>query len=433
MTIRTRILAVTMSTLLLTVIVTTTAAVFAIQKQSKAGIARYRMEDMRNTKEKLKNLVDIAYATIESNHRDAQNREFLEKVYGRRLQDIIGIAESIVEELMAKVESGQLTEAEAKQEVSEAIRKIRYDNGTGYVWINDVGKPYPKMVMHPFSPELEGKILDDPKYNCAQGKNVNLFQACVDICEAAGEGFVDYRWPKPTAQGLTEPLPKLTYVRLIESWGWVLGSGVYIDNVLVESAQKSKNEIRNMRYDQNAGYFWINDMGRPYPTMVMHPLSPELDGKPLDNPTFNCALGKNENLFVACVNVCVADGEGFVDYRWPKPSAQGLTKPEPKLSYVRLYEPLGWIVGTGVYLDGIDANIRPQTGAMTARGNDLITESVLFSAFLKQDKEEDSCICVGPGSRELTSRETLKYMNNRKLQMPGDYNAGSFESKGWIL
>ena len=332
-----------MATLILAVFVTTTAAIIAIRKQSKADMARYRTEELRKTREKLENLVDTAYAIIESNHKQAQDREFLERVYGPRLKDILGIVESIVEEFMAEAETGRLTEAEAKKQAGEAIRRIRYGNGAGYVWINDTGKPIPKMIMHPLSPELEGKVLDDPKFNCASGTNANLFQAFVDQCEAAGEGFVDYRWPKPRpgGSGLTPDVPKLAYVRSNEQWGWILGTGVYVDDVLVDAVEKSKDQIRNMMYDHGTGYFWINDTGKPIPKMIMHPLFPELEGKVLDDPEYNCARGTNANLFRAFVDQCEAAGEGFVDYRWPKPTANGLTDPAPKLSYVKRYEPLG--------------------------------------------------------------------------------------------
>ncbi|MHC4572305.1 MAG: cache domain-containing protein [Planctomycetota bacterium] len=384
MTIRTRILAVTVPTLLLAVIVTTVAAVIAIRKQYAEKATQYRSEEMSKIRDKLKNLVDAAYSAIESNYKEAQDEETLKKIYGSRLKDIVGIAESIAEETALKARFGKLTEAEAKGATREAIRKIRYGNGTGYVWINDVGEPFPRMVMNPFSPELEGEVLDDPMYNCALGKNENLFKAFVDVCKTDGEGFVDYRWPKPTAgtSELIPDVPKLAYVKLFKEWGWILGTGVYIDDALVEALQKSMDHIRNIRYDQGTGYFWISDTTEPFPKMVMHPFSPELEGEVLDNPMYNCVLGKNENLFKAFVDVCKTNGEGFVDYRWPKPTEEGLTEPMPKLSYVRLYEPLGWIVGTGVYTDDIDAAIRDQMEAMTAQVNGLVGKIVLFSSIM---------------------------------------------------
>ena len=102
MTIRTRILAVTVQTLLLAVIVTSVVAVIAIRKQYAEEATQYRSKEMSRTRDKLKNLVDAAYSAIESNHKEAQDKESLEKIYGSRLKDIVGIAESIAKETALK-------------------------------------------------------------------------------------------------------------------------------------------------------------------------------------------------------------------------------------------------------------------------------------------------------------------------------------------
>jgi len=112
-----------------------------------------------------------------------------------------------------------------------------------------------------------------------------------------------------------------------------------------EQAQASAlAEIRSLRYDK-VEYFWVNDMA---PKMIMHPIKPELEGKDLSgmqDPAGN-------RLFMGFVNVVKSQGAGFYGYLWPKP---GFDKPVPKISYVRGFEPWGWIIGTGVYLDDVDA------------------------------------------------------------------------------
>lgn len=111
-----------------------------------------------------------------------------------------------------------------------------------------------------------------------------------------------------------------------------------------EAQKRAKEAIEIMRYD-NQNYFWINDM---VPNMIMHPIKPELDGKNLSG--FKDPDGKH--LFVEMVEeVKNSNKSGFVPYLWPKP---GKEQPQPKLSYVKLYEPWGWIVGSGVYIDDIE-------------------------------------------------------------------------------
>jgi len=102
--------------------------------------------------------------------------------------------------------------------------------------------------------------------------------------------------------------------------------------------------IRSMRYEGN-NYFWIND---DHPTMIMHPLKPELDGK--DLTSFKDPSGKA--IFVEFVSVAQTSGAGDVHYLWPKP---GETQAVAKLSYVKRFAPWGWVVGTGIYIDDVQA------------------------------------------------------------------------------
>ncbi len=102
--------------------------------------------------------------------------------------------------------------------------------------------------------------------------------------------------------------------------------------------------IKALRYEEKE-YFWINDL---HPTMIMHPIKPELDGKDLSD--FKDSQGKK--LFVAFVDAVKKDGAGYVDYFWPKPGTETIVA---KLSYVRKFEPWQWIIGSGVYKDDVDA------------------------------------------------------------------------------
>jgi methyl-accepting chemotaxis protein len=366
--------------MLLAVVLITGLIVQSITANARTEIDDFRKKETEQAKAALKNYVDIAYATIASNYNNAKDNESLKVRYGHRLRNVIDIAETIVNKAIEAASKGEISVDEAKQRAISGIRNIRYDNGTGYVWINDTGAPYPKMVMHPTVPALDGKVLDDPNFNCALGKKENLFKAFVNVCREKGEGYVDYLWPKPTKDGLTSEQPKLSYVRLIPEWNWIVGTGIYVDDAIPDAIEKAKLDIGKMRYDKGTGYFWINDTGAPYPKMVMHPTVPALDGKVLDDPNFNCALGKKENLFKAFVDVCQEKGEGYVDYLWPKPTKDGLTSEQPKLSYVRLFEPLGWVIGTGAYIDSIDLAVMEKTQAVKDQIRSFLIKIALIVA-----------------------------------------------------
>ena len=343
-----------------------------LRDRGEAERQSFRDEEISEVKLNLKDLVDVAYETIDQNYSNLQDKSFLEKYYGNRLRTTIDAVESILKHYRGLAKAGKMTESEAQKQALEMIRQIRYDGVIGYVWVNDTSKPYPKMLMHPTVPSLNGKVLDDPKYNTALGIKKNLFQAFLEVCEKHGEGFVDYLWPKPSPDGLIPDVPKLSYVRHFKPWDWIVGTGIYIDDARNDILHKIKTDIKAMRYADGTGYFWINDTTRPFPKMVMHPTIPALDGRVLDDPKYNNALGKNQNLFEAFLDVTAANGEGYVDYLWPKPTSDGLTRKQPKLSYVKLHKPLGWIIGTGVYIDSVDEAVAGKKAQLDGQINALI-------------------------------------------------------------
>jgi len=119
-----------------------------------------------------------------------------------------------------KESSGQLARAEAQKLASQAIGKLRY-SGSEYFWINDM---QPVVVMHPIKPDLDGKNVGDLK----DPNGLALFKAFVDEVARHEQGFVPYLWPKP---GKEQPVEKLSYVKGFKPWGWIVGSGIYIDDL----------------------------------------------------------------------------------------------------------------------------------------------------------------------------------------------------------
>jgi len=162
----------------------------------------------------------------------------------------VEVAFGILEDRAKLAKDGKLTLEDAQNQTIETIRTLRY-NGKEYFWINDLGKPVPKMIMHPTVPTLDGKVLDDTKFNKATSMqegldgpvrkldNKNLFVSFNESVEKSGQGLVTYEWPKPKSGGgvTSELYTKLSYVKKYEPWGWVIGSGVYVDDVQKDAAQ----------------------------------------------------------------------------------------------------------------------------------------------------------------------------------------------------
>jgi methyl-accepting chemotaxis protein len=135
-------------------------------------------------------------------------------------RSVVEAAISVVDHYQGLVVKGELKQDEAMEAAAITIGGMRFAQGE-YLWIND---NQGLMVMHPIKPALNGKNtsgLKDPT-----GKL--FFQAMLDVVAKDGEGFVDYMWPKP---GHEEPVPKISYVKGYPAWKWIVGSGVYVDDV----------------------------------------------------------------------------------------------------------------------------------------------------------------------------------------------------------
>jgi methyl-accepting chemotaxis protein len=137
-----------------------------------------------------------------------------------KVKNVVEAAHGVLSHFAAQAEQGAMTRDEAQAAAKGAIKAIRYD-GSEYVWINDLDG---SMVMHPTNPALDGKQLFGLKD--ANGKL--FFREMVEIVRASGEGNLDYLWPKP---GQTQAEPKLSYVKGFAKWNWLVGSGIYVDDV----------------------------------------------------------------------------------------------------------------------------------------------------------------------------------------------------------
>ncbi len=126
---------------------------------------------------------------------------------------------SVVSTYEDREKSGELTREAAQKAALRELSSLRYGEN-GYVWVNDFK---PVMLMHPMKPELDGKDLSGMK----DPDGVAIFVEFVRLAEK-GEGYLRYAWPKP---GVTEPVAKISHVVAFRPWNWIIGNGVYVDDL----------------------------------------------------------------------------------------------------------------------------------------------------------------------------------------------------------
>lgn len=333
---RTRILLVMGSMILLTSV----GPAFLAQREMEATV--FNSED--------RHAQDLLYTALLNVENEYESLLFHKKSTLERrkqgLKDLVELGMAPITEAYDKFKRGDLPEDEAKRQAIRTIRRFRYDNGVGYLWINDIGTPLPHLIMHPTLPELEGKELDDPKYFTALGLQEHVLGAMAEIVQAKGSGFVDYLWPKPVAGELSADQPKIAYVKLFEEWGWVVGTGVYADDIDKETDERKQAIIAELNKTfakvrvAESGYLYIFNGAKE---MLVHPNFAGQNLAALKNPV----TGK----FI--LNELIEAAENPLEpmmYLWDKPEHPGDFHFK-KMAYVVHFKPLDWYIVSSVYTE----------------------------------------------------------------------------------
>ena len=142
------------------------------------------------------------------------------------IASVVDTAWHILSSHELRAAAGEFSRSRAQELAIRQVRSLRYGaGGKDYFWINDLR---PVMVMHPYREDLEGADLGT---YVDQG-GTPLFRNMVDTVQRQGSGYVEYLWQwkdQPAQVG-----PKISYVRLFQPWGWIIGTGVYLDDITAE-------------------------------------------------------------------------------------------------------------------------------------------------------------------------------------------------------
>jgi methyl-accepting chemotaxis protein len=211
------------------------AVVLVVTAGVIAGIAFYSLDSAAD--HSIRKIRTMSRENLRRMKQD--NRENIEKYRSQMLQRKKSLLRSQVNSVMGMVQQlsrGDGDEQKLKERVAGVVENLRYGpENKDYFWIQDM---QPQMIMHPYKPELNGQDLSDA--TDPEGKH--LFREMVRVCQNKGQGFVRYMWPKYEGE---DPIPKLSYVKLFEPWGWIIGTGLYLEDIqaLVQE-QKDRLQAR---------------------------------------------------------------------------------------------------------------------------------------------------------------------------------------------
>jgi methyl-accepting chemotaxis protein len=138
-----------------------------------------------------------------------------------KTEHVVQTVNTLVSHYYSLEQSGTLTRDEAQKAALAAVEDLRYGNGKEYFWIQSYENV---MILHPIKPEMNGKSLNGFK----DPEGTPLFEEMVEVVKKDGAGVVHYLWPHP---GSDKPVSKISYVEGFAPWGWIIGSGIYVDDV----------------------------------------------------------------------------------------------------------------------------------------------------------------------------------------------------------
>ena len=282
-------------------------------------------------------LLDNTHTLLEYFHEDLSNfRNSAVDKQKHQLRNTVNIAESLIAEYYLQFSSGKLNKQLAQQQALLHINKLRTTN-SDYIFIVDQNS---KTVAHP-NPLMVGKDMSSIK----DSNGIHFVREMVEkATNSPAGGFTEYLWPRLDNE---QPQPKLSYAHLYKPWGWVIGTGVYVDDIEQQVAKHQDKLLDRLRKHLKQisiagnGYLFLFDDDH---NMLIHPNS-ELEGRQVSqilNPQTQRPLVEEM--------IAAAAKQEPLYYLWSRPTAPNQYDFE-KIAWVRHHQSLGWNVAASVYSD----------------------------------------------------------------------------------
>jgi PAS domain S-box-containing protein len=311
----------------------------------------YTNDQKQMIKEEVERVVDmIHYEKVQS--------EILTKQKTKsRVYEAYAIAQFIYQN-----NSANRSKDEIQKMIIDALRPIRFEQGLGYYFIfrlDGVG------ILFPSNPKLEGANLLD--IQDIHGKYIA--KDFIRIVEQSGEGFYQYHWARPNAEEYD--FKKISFIKRLGLYDWCFGAGLYVEDIEAQIKATILGTVSRIRFEKE-GYIFINRFngdalvsnGELFSgtkkLWEVFDENPE-EMKDIFNKEYNAAL-KPEGDYIYYSHIKLTDP----------------AKKSPKASFIYGIPEWQWLVGAGVYLDDVEADIN----RMHAELDNQIKKKMLFYIFI---------------------------------------------------
>jgi len=255
------------------------------------------------------------------------------------------------------------TKKEIIELIKEALRPIRFNNNRGYYYILTMNSVN---ILHSLQPSLEGKNL----YNIQDVKGNYFNHTTVNLINNKGEGFVNYFWHKPG--DLKKMYEKITYNKKFEPYDFYIGTGEYINDHEDNLKVSILKHIQKIRYGNNGYIFIYNDKGN-----CLSHYKKEYIGKNRIN------IQDKDGRFILqdLLNFTKKEGNGYISYISSIKTSEKI-KSNDKISYVSLFKPWNWSIGTGFYLDNLNQLINQKKMQLEQNNDKAFLNILKISAII---------------------------------------------------
>lgn len=261
-----------------------------------------------------------------------------ESLLRHSMVDQVDSALKMVEALHAR-ETGKRPTAEVQKLIIEALRPMRFFDGRGYYFVDDMDGQF---VLLPTAPRLEGKNGIDNR----DDRGHYIMKGLIDAArKPQGEGFSSYRWYRPDRP--KEMADKLAYVRHFAPYDWLIGTGDYTYEWEELQKKEAMARLRALRFGETGQIGLLDRDGRS----LLSPTTATLEGKALAD------MPERERTTLTRLQALAKEGGGIISYDWINPKTG---QPASKTALLRTYEPWGWVLVVTMFDDDLRGTLAEQ-------------------------------------------------------------------------
>lgn len=324
----------------------------------KEEIKNHKSEFLQKNKTKIKKDVNRIYSRILIDKKE--ELDIAKKLIRREIIQAYSIIENIYN---TNIKKENYSKQETLEDIKTALRNIKFLGGNGYLFVYEIDG---LNILNSEFPSIEGKNL----WNYKDSKGTLLLQEMKKILNVKNETFYSWYWKKPSNK--TKEFEKLGFFKKFEPYNIFVGSGVYIRDIEEKIKTDIINRINLTKFGEKEHLFIFDENG----SSIVNSKK-EYIGKNL----YNKQNKDGEFIVQEFISFAKKYKEGFKSYSSIIDLNNKLLIENSEISYLKLFEDWGWIIGSGFYLKKLNEDIKNKELILIKETNEYIKNTIIIATF----------------------------------------------------